>query len=96
MSHQFRNHRVGCFVGIPDVVHTFRDNVLFVYVCNNRGDGVLVDRKLEFILAPGNFVFRVEFFLSSGRVERVILGFQRAGLTARLQSKALSFVTRRA
>ena len=63
MSHQFRDHRVGCFVGIPDVVHTFRENVLFVNICNNRGDGVSVNRELEFIIAPGDFVFCVECFL---------------------------------
>ena len=34
-------------------------------------------------------------FLFSGRVYRVIVGFWSAGSTARLQSKVLSFVTRR-
>ena len=66
MGHQFRNHRVGCFVGIPDVVHTFRDNVLFVDFRNDRGDGVSVDRELELIIAPGDFVFCVECFLVVG------------------------------
>ena len=63
MSHQFRYHCVGCFVGVPNAVHTFCDNALFFDVCNNCGDGVWVDRDLEFILTPGNFVFCVEYFL---------------------------------
>ena len=66
MSHQFRNNCVGCFVGVSNVVHTFRDNVLFFDVCNDRGDGVSVDREIEFILASGNFVFHVECFLVVG------------------------------
>ena len=63
MSHHFRDHRVGCFVVVPDVVHTFRNNVLLVNVCNDLGDGVSVDRELEFILALGGFLFCVECFL---------------------------------
>ena len=63
MSPQFRDHHVGCFIGIPNVVHTFRENVLFVDVRDDCGNVVSVDRKLEFILAPGDFVFRVECFL---------------------------------
>ena len=66
MSPQFRDHCVGSLVGIPNVVHTFRDNVLFVSVCDYRSNGVLVDRELESILTPGNFVFRMECFLIVG------------------------------
>ena len=66
MSHQFCDHRVGCFVGVPDVVHTFHDNVLFFDVHNDCGDGVMVNRKLEFILAPGDFLLCVECFLVTG------------------------------
>ena len=63
MSPQLRNNRVNILVGIPNVVHTFCDNVLFVDICNDHGDGVLVDRELDLILAPGDFMFRVECFL---------------------------------
>ena len=66
MSPQFRDHCVGCFVGIPNVVHTFRDNVLFVDVRNDRGDSVSADREIDFILAPDEFVFCVECFLVVG------------------------------
>ena len=69
VSPQFRNHRVGSLVGVPNLVHTFRDNVIFVGVRGvrgNRSDGVLVDRKPEFILALGDLVFRMECFLVVG------------------------------
>ena len=63
---QFRDHYVGSLVGVPNVAHTFRDNVLFVNVRDNRGDGVSVDRDLEFVLAPGDFVFPMECLLVIG------------------------------
>ena len=66
MSPQFRDHCVGSLVGVPNVVHTFCDNVLFVDVCENRSDGVSVDRELEFVLAPGDFVLRMECLLVVG------------------------------
>ena len=84
MTPQLRNNRVDILVGIPNVVHTFCDNVLFVDVHDDRVDVVSVDRKLKFILAPGDFLFCMEFFLSLGRVDRVVLGFWSAGSTARL------------
>ena len=63
---QFRNHRVGSLVGVPNVVHTFGENVLFVNVCNDHGDGVSVDRELKLVLAPGDFVLRMECLLVVG------------------------------
>ena len=57
---------MGSLVGIPNVFHTFRDNVLFVNVCNNLGEGVSVDCELEFILAPGELLFRMECFIVVG------------------------------
>ena len=66
VSPQFRYHCVCSLVGVSNVVHTFGDNVIFVHVCDNRDDGVSVDRKLEFVLAPGNFVLRMECFLVIG------------------------------
>ena len=66
MSPQLRDHCVGSLVGVPNVFHTFGDNVLFVDVCDNRGNGVSVDRELEFVLAPGEFLIRVECLLVVG------------------------------
>ena len=66
MSPQFRNNRVGSLVGVPNVVYTFCNNVLFVKVCNDRGNGVSVDRELDFVLAPGEFVLRMECLLVFG------------------------------
>ena len=66
VSLQFRDHRVGIFVGVPNVVHTFGDNVLFFHVCDDRSDGVSVDRKLEFVLAPSNFLLCMECLLVVG------------------------------
>ena len=66
VSPQFRDHCVGSLVGVPNVVHTFGNNVLFVKVCDNCGNGVLVDRDLDFVLAPSNFVLRMECLLVVG------------------------------
>ena len=63
---EFRDHCVGSLVGVPNVVHTFGDNVLFVDVCDVRGDGVSVDRELDSVLAPGDFVLRMECLLVLG------------------------------
>ena len=57
---------MGSLVGVPNVVHTFGNNVLFVDVCDDCGDGVSVDHELEFILAPGKFVLRVECLIVVG------------------------------
>ena len=66
MSPQFRDHRVGSLAGVPNVVHTSGDNLLFVDVCDDRGDGVSVNRELKFVLAPGDFVLCMECLLVVG------------------------------
>ena len=64
---KFLNHCVGSLIGVPNVVHKFGDNVLFVHVCDDRGDGILVDCKIEFVLAPGDFVIHMECILVVGK-----------------------------
>ena len=66
VSPQFRDHCVGSLAGVPNVVHTSGDNVLFVNIFDDCGDGVSVDRELEFVLAPGDFVLRMECILVVG------------------------------
>ena len=63
VSPQFCYHHVGSLVGVPNVVHTFRDNVLFVDVRDNHSDSISVDRELKFVLAPCDFVLRMECLL---------------------------------
>ena len=66
VSSQFRDHHVGGLVSVPNVVHTFGDMLLLVHVFDDRGDGVSVDRELEFLLSPGDFVLRMECLLVVG------------------------------
>ena len=63
---QFRNHCVGSLVGVPNEVHKFRDNVLFVDICDDCGDGTSVNLDLEFVLALGDFVLRMGCLLVVG------------------------------
>ena len=57
---------MGSLVGVPNVVHTFGENVMFVNFCDDRGNGISVNNELEFILAPGYFMLRVECLLVVG------------------------------
>ena len=66
MSPQLCDHCVGSIVGVPNVVHTFCNNLLFVNVRDYRSDSVSVDQELKFVLAPGNFVFCMECLLVVG------------------------------
>ena len=87
---------MGSLVGVPNVVHTFGDNLLFVDVCDDRGNGVSVDRELEFVLAPGNFVLLMECLIfdgESGQGDRWVLERRFDG-TAAIQGIVICDLTR--